>query len=251
MKARIAMKIVIQALVFMIISLAGTSNPAFAESSACKLPDKVALLFWLDTPEVKPGGHLKIQALWTDEPGHFEAVPLHCLNDVTIMPKSLATLSSDTSYITISDTANDADYIVISAKIDGKDISGRARVTIPSLHPLAGIWHEVQVANCPLLPEGQTKDSIQELIFRADGTFSVTWQPFESYHDYAGTYTYRTQTRDLVLDVTGGNYVPSDLVLTGKGQLTDTGTLRVTGINFGTSKSGSRHNTDCGTEFIK
>ncbi len=41
-----------------------------------------------------------------------------------------------------------------------------------------------------------------ELKLTAGGEFDVTWQPFEAYRDYWGTYTYDAATRRLVLTVT-------------------------------------------------
>ena len=53
--------------------------------------------------------------------------------------------------------------------------------------------------------------SIGELEFRADGTFSVTWVPFETYRDYWGRYTLDLRTGRLNLQVETGNYVPPDV----------------------------------------
>ena len=50
--------------------------------------------------------------------------------------------------------------------------------------------------------------AIQELLFEADGTFSVTWTPFELYRDYWGKYEYELETGGLSLQVEGGNYTP-------------------------------------------
>ncbi len=53
--------------------------------------------------------------------------------------------------------------------------------------------------------------SIEELHFDADGSFSVTWIPFEVYKDYWGTYAYDLATGSISLSVAGGNYVPTDV----------------------------------------
>ncbi len=52
---------------------------------------------------------------------------------------------------------------------------------------------------------------IRELLFHADGRFSVTWIPFEVYRDYWGTYTQDPRAGRLSLVVEGGNYVPPDM----------------------------------------
>ena len=53
--------------------------------------------------------------------------------------------------------------------------------------------------------------AIRELIFDPDGSFAVTWVPFESYKDYWGTYTFDLSQGTLELTVTGGNTIPPDV----------------------------------------
>ena len=47
------------------------------------------------------------------------------------------------------------------------------------------------------------------------GTFDVTYQPFETYVDYWGSYRFDAATGKLDLKVEGGNFVPSDIRLNG------------------------------------
>jgi hypothetical protein len=63
---------------------------------------------------------------------------------------------------------------------------------------------------CPRNQEAPPADAIHELLFEADGTFSVTWYPFEVYRDYWGTYAFDPKTGAIGLTVEGGNYVPPD-----------------------------------------
>jgi hypothetical protein len=49
------------------------------------------------------------------------------------------------------------------------------------------------------------------MVFEADGTFTVTWTPFELYKDYWGTYDYDLASGALSLQVEGGNYIPDVL----------------------------------------
>lgn len=71
--------------------------------------------------------------------------------------------------------------------------------------PFSCETHE-QCETEPVVPAGP----IQELVFRADGSFGVTWTPFEVYVDYWGAYSFDLQTGHIELEITGGNYVPPD-----------------------------------------
>src|SRR5262245_9308943 len=73
---------------------------------------------------------------------------------------------------------------------------------------LVGTWHQEEAA-CG------TAQPVRELIFSADGRFSVTWLPFETYKDYWGAWRYDAATRVLTLSVENGNRVPSDIAPSG------------------------------------
>ncbi len=76
--------------------------------------------------------------------------------------------------------------------------------TVPATAPtLAGKWSQVRDA-C-------NGHAIGEVIFRTDGTFAVTWAPFETYVDYWGTYRFDPGTGELTLTPDGGNFIPADV----------------------------------------
>lgn len=58
-------------------------------------------------------------------------------------------------------------------------------------------------------------EPVREFALRANGDFSVTWMPFETYQDYWGTWTFDARTRVLTLNVAGGNYTPVELAASG------------------------------------
>lgn len=64
-------------------------------------------------------------------------------------------------------------------------------------------------------PQDSTHNLFIELIFTTDGHFSVTWNPFETYYDYWGSYEYDNKTGALVLVVESGHYIPKELDLNG------------------------------------
>jgi hypothetical protein len=83
-----------------------------------------------------------------------------------------------------------------------------ACATTQTEDPLVGYWrqrHEECAASAP----------IYELVFAADGRFSVTWLPFETYKDYWGRWRHDRATDRLDLTVEGGNYIPTDLETSG------------------------------------
>jgi len=76
---------------------------------------------------------------------------------------------------------------------------------------LVGQWHQAET-DC-----GVAMD-VRELEFRADGWFSVTWRPFETYRDYWGRWSFDERTRELELIIDGGNNRPTDFI--GQGKIT-------------------------------
>ncbi|RZO84556.1 MAG: hypothetical protein EVA65_10125 [Oceanococcus sp.] len=76
----------------------------------------------------------------------------------------------------------------------------------------------------PVLP-------IKEFELHADGRFSVTWHPFESYVDYWGTYN--TNGHDIAFKVTKGNFVPARRDLEGAFEVLPERQLQLTGVFLG------------------
>ena len=79
----------------------------------------------------------------------------------------------------------------------------------------------------------QETGGISELLFQADGDFSVTWVPLEIYIDYWGTYTYDLNNDFLEFTITGSRIkTPSQFDGRGSFSLDDDG-LMLTGICLG------------------
>ncbi len=70
-------------------------------------------------------------------------------------------------------------------------LSIKVYVFTPETHPLVNRWKEKADIACGSQKALAPANPVRELLFWADGTFSVTWKPFETYRDYWGTYTYR------------------------------------------------------------
>ena len=83
---------------------------------------------------------------------------------------------------------------------------------------------------------------------RSDGTFSVTWMPFEVYRDYWATYRYDSEQGTLDLAIEGGNHVPEDVDGSGSFVIDEDGCLLLKGMWLGTWRS-STGDASCGHIF--
>jgi hypothetical protein len=55
--------------------------------------------------------------------------------------------------------------------------------------PWSGCWREIGQIDCETGEEFEPDEKIGELRLKPEGNYSITWHPFETYTDYAGTYT--------------------------------------------------------------
>jgi hypothetical protein len=100
---------------------------------------------------------------------------------------------------------------------------------------LVGTWIERAQLACEDGTASAAPQAIGELVFERDGGFSVTWFPFETYKDYWGEYSLNESDGTLQLKVAGGNYIPSDLDLSGAYHIDETGALRLEDLWLGSS----------------
>lgn len=134
---------------------------------------------------------------------------------------------------------------IVTADIE----QGRAQRQIPVVvytaetQPLVGLWKQQTSSNCGTQKESAQPDIINELEFRADGWFSVTWTPFETYRDYWGSYAADNRNHNLSLKIDQGNYVPKDFRGAGKFKLVDNNTLELNGLYLGSSRRSGAGNT--------
>jgi hypothetical protein len=117
---------------------------------------------------------------------------------------------------------------------DGRRIlSLKVYVYTTETHPLVGIWEQKAEIACKTGEVQTPKRPIRELEFYTDGTFSVTWIPFETYKDYWGAYNYDRKKGRIKFTVEGGNYIPSGI--DGEGGLKlKAGDLILKGVWLGT-----------------
>ncbi|MDQ0465011.1 hypothetical protein QO010_002795 [Caulobacter ginsengisoli] len=126
-----------------------------------------------------------------------------------------------------------------------RKVEGKLFVIDMAKHLVAGNWRQSGLS-CPGgAPAGAV--ALNELIFNARGEFKATWQPFESYVDYWGDYSFDPATGAISLKPTGGNHVPKDATLSGT--VTVNGNeLRTKGLSFGQPR-GPALPADCEVTF--
>jgi hypothetical protein len=129
-------------------------------------------------------------------------------------------------------------------------LSAKVYVFTPETHPLVNLWKEKAEVACGSQEALSPANPIRELIFWADGTFSVTWKPFETYRDYWGTYTYSKEKGKIRFKVEAGNNIPANI--DGEGYLTlkKNGDLVLKSIWLGSMEEEAKPNV-CRMIFVK
>jgi len=153
----------------------------------------------------------------------------------SIEPGDGASIDPLTGALSIdADAAAGSVYTVTADVEDGRSIlTTDVTVFTPEANPLVGQWHEVGQFTCADGTEKPADPAIRELIFEADGSYSVTWFPFEVYRDYWGTYTYDLETGTLDMVADNGNHIPDDKDLSGTFEIDDQGRLLLHDLWFG------------------
>ncbi len=209
-----------------------------AEPVSCAPPASFGgFLFWMEPPALPPGASLVLRPWFTPQPGVMEPVPASCLGGVTL--SGPATLEEDGRTIRINADAAPGAAVQVEGRVGQARLSGRALVYLEEAQPLVGTWAQAEDACAQAGAE-----PVRELIFHPDGTFALTWTPFEVYKDYWGTYTFEEGLLTLMPD--GGNHIPSDASFSGKVEL-DSDTLQLSPSVFGSPPRGAA----CAAPFVR
>jgi hypothetical protein len=97
--------------------------------------------------------------------------------------------------------------------------------------PWTGCWTEVAQFDCESGQEFEPEGIIEEFRLNSDGTFSVTWSPFEHFVDYAGPY--EVSEKNGTIELTMGNNAPPNVDGQGNFTITDQGELILENIWLG------------------
>ena len=168
----------------------------------------------------------------------------------SVEPGTGASIDPESGLLSVDAETPSGSVFTVRADVE----SGRRVVSIdvhvftPEANPLARLWREEAQLACADGAEVAPSSPIGELRFRADGTFGVTWHPFEMYVDYWGAYTYSLEDGALELVISGGNYVPDDVDGSGWFYVDEQGDLVLQDMWLGSPMDGVEE-VNCGHRF--
>lgn len=112
---------------------------------------------------------------------------------------------------------------------------------------LVGVWRGKRALSCVAPKDSIDDAAFDELEFKANGEFSVTWDRSSRTADLRGTYEYDHQTGALTMEITDGNDIPEDADLDGVVETREDGSLRLLEVSFGPTNEVARQ--VCGYEL--
>ena len=159
------------------------------------------------------------------------AEPLDCTSDWQVSDASLGRIADDLRTLRIADDARPGADLVISYLAGGRPVRRSVRIVGKDEKVLTGIRGQLAVEACRIYAK------IGEIEFTESGHFSVTYNPFETYRDYWGTYSFDPATGAVAMKVEGGNYQPAGLDLEGIASFAPDGALVLDGVYLGQPSS--------------
>ena len=232
---------------------------AAAPVSACSEPrlrahDQTPLVVWFGDREVMPGEVVLAHPFLTAHPGERASVPRACLGSwVETGTSELHVASAGLGVFQVPWSAVQGQTFRLSVPAGERAAQGALRVIGPREAGVVGLWVQVAEYSCDTSARWQAPtDPIRELAFSGRGTFSITWQPFESRVDVQGIWRLEAQGADslVLLQVEEGS--PHGTAPLATGRLLSQGSLDVPGWRVGTSsRSGEVPRGPCGARFRK
>jgi hypothetical protein len=207
------------------------------------------LFITLEALEIAPGGSATLRVSELQGPAGLKPMSESCHPVWSVSDGAPATISRGGGVLQVAQDAPDGAVFGVVAQVAGVTLEAGVQVFDPVRNPLVGTWRQSAGTPC-----GSTEsmdagnEAVRELIFQANGSFSVAWSPFETYKDYWGTYTYEVGSGRLRLQVSGGNHVPHDLDPNGQALLSGSGELQLVDMSLG-SRSSMREFAFCKATF--
>lgn len=169
----------------------------------------------------------------------------------SISPTEGAEINPETGLFHVFDsTPSGSVYRIEALLADGSILNNWVYVYTSATNPLVGAWREDAQIACTdgaLVP---SSTPIGELVFRASGSLSVTWHPFEVYFDYGGTYQFDLQSGQFSFSPSEINYLPRQLSRQGQFRFDEQGRLILEGIWLGVPPDGQSQVIGCGHRFV-
>ncbi|HET9768447.1 MAG TPA: hypothetical protein VFS60_16480 [Thermoanaerobaculia bacterium] len=171
-----------------------------------------------------------------------------------LQPASAGTVAADGRFTLRADLVPGTRVKAIGEVASGahRRVEMEILVIDPAPQPWAGMWREVERVPCAGAKPaavGVAAPLIEELELNEDGTFAVTWHPFERYKDYWGTYTVDRKANAIRLTVDGGNFVPKGLDLAGTIAFPATGQMVLRDLYLGAPSDAATVPAACGHRF--
>jgi hypothetical protein len=159
----------------------------------------------------------------------------------SIAPADGAVIEPETGLLTIDLATPSGSVFTVRADVENgrRIVEAEVAVFTPDANPLVGWWREGAQMTCDTGADVVPAEPIEEVVFDAAGTFTVTWFPFEVYKDYWGTYAFDLERGTLDLTIEGGNYVPPDVDGSGRFAADGVGQLLLTELWLGTPPNGT------------
>lgn len=174
----------------------------------------------------RPGGEL---ALYANEGLHgMIGVPLKCFTRWQSSDPAV-TIAADRGKIVIGGDAVPGREVEITGTIGARTVRTRFRIAPAEGPVLTGFWSQASVDCHGPVP----RDPLRELRFNSDGTFGITFVPFEVRQDYWGPVEFDPAAGRIGFVVDRGNTVPANLMLKGRASVGDDGRLTMDGVYFG------------------
>jgi hypothetical protein len=203
-----------------------------------------------DTLELQPGD------TWEFSPGVLECCyvfePVDACATWSVSPVDGAAIDPETGVFTVDPGTPSGSVFTVTADVENGRRLVSAHVYVYTLedNPLVGVWREEAQFACGTDEEVIPEERIGEFVVGADGSFSVTWHPFEIYKDYWGTYSFDSNLGTLDLSVAEGNYTPADVDSNGSWVIDEQGGLVLKEMWLG-SPPGSPGLVNCGHRFVR
>ena len=171
--------------------------------------------FWNGTKDIQPGQTVSLNVSAWQPPGLREEVPPACIDELPQVDPKVGAISrkeDGSIWLTIAKSALSPQTVQIDAKLIHTDARARSDLSIyrQAEQPLVGFWRQ-ELSSDQDQPPCRQEQLIGEVHFSANGEFTVTRKPFETYKDYWGLYRFDSKTSTLALDVIGGNEIPEGI----------------------------------------
>lgn len=190
-----------------------------------------------DTSIFRQGATVRITPRANNAPAGNRELPLDCTSGWKVTGP--ARLSADRRSLVIAPDAPRGAKVGISFRYGSEEAGSSFEVIGRDDVVLTGRRTQQSVENCP------GAERVGELEFSPGNRFSVTYQPFETYKDYWGTYSFDPSSGRLAMSIEGGNFQPPDVDLEGTARLGSDGRLVLDGFYLGGRRGTSLSPQNC------